>query len=56
MNSGDKMCFFKKLKQIEDHPADLLIGRNLLVSNIVYKLLERLIVGGNSMIVTQGLN
>lgn len=41
---------------LENHPADLLIGSNLLVSNIVYKLLESLIVGGNSMIVTQGLN
>ena len=39
-----------------NHPADLLIGSNLLISNIVYKLLERLIIGGNSMIVTQGLN
>ena len=39
-----------------DYPADLLIGSNLLVSNVVYKLLERLIIGGNSMIITQGLN
>lgn len=39
-----------------DHPADLLIGSNLLVSNIVSKLLEHLVIGGNSMIITQGYN
>ena len=36
-------------------PADLLIGSNLTMSNNVYKLFERLIYGGDSMIVTQGL-
>ena len=46
----------KKGIPCKDHPADILIGSNLLVSNTVYKLLERLIQGGNSMIVTQGLN
>ena len=39
-----------------DRPADLLIGSNLGLSNPVYKLLQDLIVGGNSMFVTQGLN
>jgi len=46
----------KKKAPFGDKPADLLIGTNLHVSNIVYKLLERLIIGGDSMIVTQGLN
>ena len=46
----------KKGAPFDNHPVDLLIGSNLQVSNIVYKLLERLIVGGSSMIVTQGLN
>ena len=46
----------KKKAPFGDKPADLFIGTNLHVSNIVYKLLERLIVGGDAMIVTQGLN
>jgi len=46
----------KKKAPFGGKPADVLIGTNLHVANIVYKLLERLIVGGNSMIVTQGLN
>lgn len=46
----------KKKAPFGDGPADLLIGTNLHVANIVYKLLERLVIGGNSMIVTQGLN
>ncbi len=46
----------KKKAPFGDRPADLFIGTNLHVSNIVYKLLERLIVGGDAMIVTQGLN
>jgi phosphate acetyltransferase len=39
-----------------EKPANLLIGSNLLVSNIVYKLLDGLIIGGDSMIFTQGFN
>jgi len=39
-----------------DRPADLLIGSGLGLANPVYKLLQELIVGGQSMFVTQGLN
>ena len=45
----------KKKAPFTEKPADLLIGTNLHVANIVYKLLDRLVIGGNSMIVTQGL-
>lgn len=40
----------------EDGPADLLIGSTLNLSNPGYKLLQDLIVGGQYMFVTQGLN
>jgi phosphate acetyltransferase len=37
-----------------DRPADLLIGPSLMLANPMYKALERLILGGQSMFITQG--
>lgn len=37
-----------------DRPADLLIGPSLMLANPMYKALERLVHGGQSMFITQG--
>ena len=35
-------------------PADILVGPNLMQANPIYKAMDRLVIGGNSMLVTAG--
>lgn len=44
----------KKGAPFTDRPADILVSPNLMQANPIYKALERLIPGGESMFITQG--